>query len=354
MLILSLSPRRTISLPLELEFLVIDQFQGDTPRLRILCWICRSWARHAQSLLFSNINVEGKTSAALLTLLKRRSHLAGYITALHITPVSRNPPELLSQLIMLGRLPNLNAVDVAHNYFRGGSDPLDVTVWAAISRLRLHNCKFETIEMMFEFIASFPRLGFLNVSYCDTQTSARVLHREIPMPSWRLKHLELTPFPALISWMVHQPVKLVVQSFRIVSLGADASAINALLSKIGGSLRNLELPWMYSPDAQMSEHPELISLRPCAVLTTVTFGERNTYYLGRGVITILSHIASPLLLLSTVSFEIRLDQGYLDIPWEEVEAVLMAHCLSTLSVVVVKISSGSFQYSVVTPYERAV
>ncbi|KAJ7706490.1 hypothetical protein B0H16DRAFT_1704428 [Mycena metata] len=254
------------------------------------------------------------------------------------------------------KLPNLNTLEFSRSYFGSGPDNLATTTWTAISRLRLHFCKFATTEMMVELIASFPRLEFLSVSQCYTQRSIRVLDREIQMPSWRLRHLALDQFPAhaIIHWMATQSAELTVDSFRILSLGAEPPTINALLSKIGGSLRHLELPWLYLSELHSPQLllDDVVLLRPCTVLTTLAFTEHHMHDLGHGVIAMLSHITSPR--LSTISFGMRLNQGYLDVHWEEIQTALMAYASSTLSAVVFDICGGPFAYDVVTPYERAV
>ncbi|KAJ7706497.1 hypothetical protein B0H16DRAFT_1901648 [Mycena metata] len=343
--------------PLEIEFLIIDEFQRDIFRLRILCRVCRSWATYAQSLLFNRVDILHQTITPFLALLEERSHLANHINALHITKANASVGRLaefhlLSPLpVLAGKLPKLNTLDFTHSSFGGGPDTLAAATWTAISRLHLHFCRFDTTDMMVELIASFPRLESLSVSQC---LPAGILNRNIQIPSWRLRHLALDQLPpnAIIDWMATQSAELTVDSFRILSLGANASAVNALLSKIGGSLRHLELPWMYLPELHSPQLHDVVSLRPCTALTRVAFTERHMHDFGLGAITTLSRITSPR--LCTVSFGIHLDQGYLDVHWEEIQTALMADAFSSLSAVVFDIWGGPFTHDVATPYERAV
>jgi hypothetical protein len=95
-----------------------------------------------------------------------------------------------------------------------------------------------------------------------------------------------------------------------------------------------------------------LSIRACTALTTLSFSERSAYDLGRGFISMLSQVTSPH--LSTVSFQIHLNTGYLDIPWEEVENVLTTDAFGQLEAVIFNMWGGPFEYTVLTPYEEAV
>lgn len=238
-------------LPVELEFLIIDHFEGDTLQLREFCHVNRAWASHAQSLLFRAIYVRDKNFQRFLTVLQTRTNLGRHITTLNITEGSRGHSGFVLHVIkpiLAERMPNVHTLDISYGYF-GRMSVEPVGGWTSISRLQLRFCQFATTDALVAFVASFARLESLDVFQCHTpdviaNVKAARLRSAIPMPVWHLKYLALGEFPqnALIDWMVAEPAELVVDHFRILSLGPDASAFNALLEKIGTGLRHLELP----------------------------------------------------------------------------------------------------------------
>ncbi|KAJ7117200.1 hypothetical protein C8R43DRAFT_1137720 [Mycena crocata] len=369
--------RSSVSLPLEIELLIIDEFGGDVAKLRELCRVCRAWASHAQSLLFREVHVRYKNIGRFLNLLNAGNDVGRYIACLSIIEGSywqRHDDEfnLLDPLalVIAHKLPNVRTLDISYRYFGMQT----ATKWDSISRLQVRFCRFPTTDSMVAFIASFPRLDSLDIFQCYTQDVGSKPVKPsiaIPMPAWHFKYLALGEFPqsALIDWMVADPGELAIDKFRILSLGPDASSFNALLAKVGAGLLHLELPglhrWISGPGASVPRpfmcHIQALfrvaevalSITPCTELTTLSFSERSAYDLGQGIISVLTQVTSPF--LRTVSFQIHLNTGYLDIPWEEIEGVLtgwrFADCLES---VVFKMWGGPFEYAVLTPYEEAL
>ncbi|KAJ7660169.1 hypothetical protein DFH06DRAFT_1472259 [Mycena polygramma] len=328
--------------PLEIEFLIIDQFDGDVVRLRQLCLISRAWAAHAQSRLFRDVYVRYNNIKSFLAVIQTKRQLGRHITTLHVIEGSQwsaSQPGHLSVLdaispLVVDKMPNLHTLDLRYRWFLTAP----ALECEGISQLQVRFCRFATIDIM-----------------CYTQDiHAGIkpsLQSRICLPAWHLKYLAFGEFPqnALIDWMVDEPAELTVDHFRILSLGPDASAFNALLDKIGGGLQRLELPemhrWVTGPEVALS-------IRACTSLTTLCFSERSAYDLGRGIISVLKQTTSPS--LATVSFQIHLNTGYLDIPWEEVEGVLSGTMFTHLNTVVFNMWGGPFEYAVLTPYEEAV
>ncbi|KAJ6451829.1 hypothetical protein C8R47DRAFT_1169711 [Mycena vitilis] len=362
--------------PLEIEFLVIDQFDGDVVRLRQLCSISRAWAAHAQSLLFRDVYVRCNNIKGFLAVIQSKRQLGRHVVTLHVIEGSQwsaSQPGNLSVLdaispLVVDKMKSLHTLDLRYRWF----STAPALGCEGISQLQVRFCRFATIDIMVAFIASFPRLESLDIFQCYTQDiHAGVkpsLQRRIRMPAWHLKYLAFGEFPqnALIDWMVDEPAELMVDHFRILSLGPDASAFNALLDKIGGGLQRLELPemhrWVTGPGANLCSGSHecdsnrivevALSIRACTSLRALCFSERSAYDLGRGIISVLKQTTSPC--LATVTFQIHLNTGYLDIPWEEVEGVLTGPTFTHLNAVVFNMWGGPFEYAVLTPYQEAV
>ncbi|KAJ7477399.1 hypothetical protein FB451DRAFT_1396386 [Mycena latifolia] len=316
----------SVSLPLEIEFRIIDEFEGDTLRLRLLCRICRAWAAHAQPLFFRTVTVRTSTTEGFLGLLNNSS-VTQHISALNIVKESywqsdyAKRPDVLDALAPLlpAAFPNLRALDISNRVFQR-AEALPEERWGAISRLQLRFCRFATSDTLLLFLAAFSRLECLDVFQCHI-LGAVAPPSDIPQPAWRLTYLALGEFlyTPLVAWLAAAPTDLAVAHLRILSLGPDASAFNALLAKIGAGLRRLEVPgmncWRQGPKVPLS-------LRRCTALVALTFSQRSAYDLGRGIPSVLSHISSPV--LSTITFQVHLNEGYLDFLWEDVAAALPA------------------------------
>ncbi|KAJ6564229.1 hypothetical protein B0H19DRAFT_1233264 [Mycena capillaripes] len=352
-----------VSLPLEIEFRIIDQFEGDTFQLRKFCLVSSAWASYVQSLLFHDVYVRYHNVKRFLAVLQPRSQLGRYITTLDIIEggdwVQRDGRlSVLDSVrpLLAERLANVHTLDLSYSRFGRDAAIAPVPGWGGISRLHVRFCTFATTDTMVAFIASFPRLESLDIFQCSTQDvgagrKPAQVQSAILMPAWHLKYLALGEFPqsALIDWMIAEPAEIAVDHFRILSLGPDASSFNALLEKIGGELLHLELPGMH----HWISGPEVaLSIRACTALTTLSFSERSAYDLGRGIIAMLSQVTSPY--VSTVSFQIPLNTGYLDILWEEIEDVLTTDAFGRLEAVVFNMLGGPFEYAVLTPYDEAV
>ncbi|KAF7349003.1 hypothetical protein MVEN_01421400 [Mycena venus] len=336
-------------LPLEIVFLIIDQFEWDILQLRKFCLVSRAWSSHAQSLLFRDVFVRWKTSARFLRLLQTSNELGRYISSLTVIYGhgsgwlgTQDEPSVLNA-IAVEKMPNLRTLDISYLFFGGQRDTLHpAAAWGSISRLQMHFCRFDTTDTMVAFIASFPRLESLDVFQCYTldvnvrahEKPKQVRHGAIAMPAWHLKYLAFGEFPhnALINWMLAEPADLVVDHLRILTWSC--------LGCIGGGA---------GPGT-----PEVpLSIRACIALTTLSFSERSAYDLGRGIISMLLQVASPHLTTVSILINWHLNAGYLDIPWEEIEDMLTTDAFGHLKTVLINMWGGGGS-SVMTPYEEAV
>ncbi|KAJ6549608.1 hypothetical protein DFH09DRAFT_1366804 [Mycena vulgaris] len=339
----------SVSLPLELELLIIDEFDCETMKLRELCHVCRAWAAHAQSLLFRDVHLRYKNLAPFLGLIKA-SRLGQHISALNVDEETawwgaEGQACVLDTIapLLAHRMPNLHTLDISYHHFAAVQP---VVQWGAVSRLHLRFCRFATTNTMVAFVAAFPRLEDLEIFQCSTLDGAGakrgMARSKIAMPPWHLRYLALGEYPqnALIDWMVAESVDLTVDHLRILSLGPDASRFNALLAKIGGSLRHLEVPGMHRRRVSGPEVP--LSICVCTVLTTLSFSERSAYDLGRGIISVLTQVVAPR--LTTVEFQIHITTDF-DIAWGDVEAALAARAFARLEAVVFTMWGGDARTS---------
>ncbi|KAJ6453793.1 hypothetical protein C8R45DRAFT_1112343 [Mycena sanguinolenta] len=345
--------------PMEIEFLVIDHFEGDTIQLRDLCLVSRAWASHAQSLLFRTVYVRYRNFKSFLAVLETRSDLGRYIVTLNIVEGTRwvqteHQSSVLDAIgpVLADKMCNLRTLDLSYKYFDRWSVQA-AAGWSSISRLQVRFCRFATANSMLSFFAAFPRLESLDVFQCLAgDNPAAQLRNEVPVPAWHLRYLAFGEFPqnTLTDWLATDPGELTVDYFRILSLGPDASSFNALLKKVGGGLRHLELPSMYRVRLLGQEVP--LSIRDCTALTKLSFSERGALDPGRGIISLLSQVCSPN--LTTVSFEIYLKTGHLDMPWEEVDDVLTTDAFGKLEKVIFNMWGGPFEYRGISSFDETV
>ncbi|KAJ7208370.1 hypothetical protein GGX14DRAFT_567099 [Mycena pura] len=225
-------------LPLEIQFVIIDELEGQTVQLRELCRVCLAWAEHAQALLFRNICVRYENRKHFFALLNTKHDLGRHIMGLKIEGGLSSHISIQEELHFIEQLPNVHTLHILKCFVH----PLNK--WTMVSRLCLKNCNFGTAGRLHAFIAAFPLLESLCVSQCwDTPRTAA---SPVTRPAWHLKYLALGFVPQLIAWMVAEPAALAVDHLRILSFGPDASVFNAVLDKIGGGLRQLDLPAIFT------------------------------------------------------------------------------------------------------------
>ncbi|KAF8212802.1 hypothetical protein K438DRAFT_2010072 [Mycena galopus ATCC 62051] len=352
-----------VQLPMEIQFLIIDQFEAYVAQLHKFCLVSRTWAAYTQSLLFRNVFVGYRSQERFLSILQARNDVGRHIINLTVVEGGnrwlRRDDDWTGRFqcndhwsvfdsiapILGEKMPNLGALDISHRYFRLDGQP--AVGWMSITRLRMHLCRIATTDIMIAFIASFPRLESLDVSLCQVGANPSWSRKVYPMPVRHLKYLALGQFTQdpLIDWILAEPAEVTIDHFHILYLGPDASSLNSLLGKIGGGLRHLEI----SGISRLEQGREVaLSIRPCTALATLKFCENGAYHPGPGITHVLSQITSPH--LTTISFNIPLKMGYLNMPWEEVDHLLATEAFRHLKAVVFNMWGGQ----VLTPHEDVV
>ncbi|KAJ7254972.1 hypothetical protein B0H12DRAFT_1233241 [Mycena haematopus] len=344
---------------MEIEFLIIDQFEGDTVQLRDFCLVSRAWASYSQSLLFRNVYVRSRNFMRFLAVLETTNDLGRHIVTLNVTDGTRwaqseDRSSVLDAIrpILANKLCNLQTLDLSYKYFhRESVQP--TAGWASISRLQVRFCRFATANNMFAFFAAFPRLKSLDVFQCLAGDNAAHRRNAIPVPPWHLEYLAFGEFPqnTITGWIAAESAEITVDYFRILSLGPDASSFNAVLKKIGNGLRRLELPSMYRVGVALGPDVPL-SIRDCTALTTLSFSERGAFDPGRSITSLLSQVRSAN--LTTVSFELHFKTVHLDMLWEGVDNVLTTDTFGNLEKVVFNMWGEPFEYGGIPPFEEAV
>ncbi|KAF7343674.1 hypothetical protein MSAN_01947200 [Mycena sanguinolenta] len=341
------NPRQAAKIPLEIEFLIIDYFEGDTIHLHSFRLVSPDWASYAGFLLFRSVCVRDSNVKRFLAVLQTRNNLGRHIITLIVQearwPRDENRPSILDTLgpALSDKMGNLQALELSNRYFSRDGVQL-ATGWASISRLRVRFSGFATAKDMMSFFAAFPRLNSLDVSQCTScDIPMQPLQCAIPVPAWHLNYLALAQCPqsTLVDWLVADPGEITVDHLRIVSFEADASPFNALLKKIGRGLRHLEVP----PQCRVILGAEVpLSIHDCTALTTVNFFERGDLDHGPDIVSLLPQVRSPN--LTTVSFEIYLTTAHLnDIRrWEQVNDVLAMDAFANLEKILVNMWGAPF------------
>ncbi|KAJ7208302.1 hypothetical protein GGX14DRAFT_454337 [Mycena pura] len=360
----TLPPHHT-TLPLEIQLSILDEFEGQTIELRELCRVCLAWAEYAQAMLFRSIGVrsESEDKKRFLAVLNTKRNIGRHVVALRLSGNRiwrvefnhlRYYKSTLDELdhALIEQLPGVRTLDLVYKHLSATSGPGALqpsTKWAAISRLHLRHCCFGNVDALIALVAAFPRLESLDIAmdgdlecpdshFTPTEPPAQP-RSSIRMPAWHLKYLALGHFrlDEFIDWMAAEPATLAVDHLRIVYIGSDVSVFNALLRKIGGRLRHLDLPDIPRWGGDRSDVP--LSIRPCTALTALTFRARGPIGDPRpGILSVLAQVASAPPSITTVSFQVIPHWLGNDFPWEEVDARLTANAFAFLHHVEFQIS----------------
>ncbi|KAJ7056082.1 hypothetical protein C8F01DRAFT_1156775 [Mycena amicta] len=305
-------------LPLELHFLIIDQFASDSAQLRNASLVCLAWAAHVQSILFRTVSVRSQTTQRFVAALSTTRDLGRYVTKLDVKEAG-----VWDHTVFHDKLPNLRTLCVTHGAFTPQPE-----MYSRITSLTLRFCRFATAAHMLSFIAGFQALESLEVFQCSLQLYAdpRMPQNPPAVVDWSLKHLAIGAHPQnpLIEWLASPSVSMSLERLRILSLGHDASSFNTLLAKVGSGLTHLEVPG--TPRRQSTGGSEIpLSLRLCTSLSVLTFSERSPAELSRGVISAFSQLrtTSTTHSLTAIAFKVQLNTTYLDVPWEEIEISIL-------------------------------
>ncbi|KAJ7433991.1 hypothetical protein FB451DRAFT_1312899 [Mycena latifolia] len=162
-------------LPLEIQFLILDCVNDDTPKakvqqLRRLAFICTAWAAHIQSLLFRHVTLETKGDCdRFLALLCGSKHLRQ-----HVTSVASGTGGAISTLRIQELLPNMRSMHLRAHVF---GPLMSATPWSTVTRLRLTFCVLSTAQHLWDLLGLFPlceRLEFAGWMYSENADITRL------------------------------------------------------------------------------------------------------------------------------------------------------------------------------------
>lgn len=228
----------SVYLPVELQFLILDEFADDNLELRRLSIICRAWAAHSQSIIFQGVWVSYTTAQRLLALFQNSPHLGAYVHTLRV--VERSVP-ILEQLVerFTDVMPNVRTLDLL--YRKLGPD-VDFTHFECFADALTHitHLRVRTADNMLHFIGLFPRLQALEI--LGNYAMIAKPSTPPPPPPRHLRYLALGHIfgsGIVIAWLASGTVR--VDALRISSWGYDSVPLKSLLIKIGGSLQRLHL-----------------------------------------------------------------------------------------------------------------
>ncbi|KAJ7142378.1 hypothetical protein C8R44DRAFT_865726 [Mycena epipterygia] len=332
------APTSSPVVPLEIQFLILDQinpWEGEAKaHLYRLAFVCLAWATHIQSILFRRVYV--LDPGRFVSLLNESKHLGQYVTSLSLAQGVASLSE------MLALLPNVHSIDITDIF-----TPLqNLGRWCpTVTRMSIRFCVLPTAQGLWDFIGSFPSCDQLEFSgwmlyHGDPVAS---LGPTVTAPTVHLKHLALTssqnhtPQP-VARWLVAHNVTV---DSLIIGLSSkddrDASEYNMLLSKVGHSLRDLEvieLPEKTDPAGVVG-----IRISPCTALRCLTlnlrFSTTSAINMRTGLLPLLQQISSPL--LTMLRLRMSLTKQLLDLPWEEMDRNLTGNGFVNLQWVVLDV-----------------
>ncbi|KAJ7142384.1 hypothetical protein C8R44DRAFT_760575 [Mycena epipterygia] len=322
----TLSSPMSVYLPVELQFLVLDEISDENLELRKLSLICRAWAAHSQRIIFQDVWVSYTTVRRLLALFHTSPHLGAYVHTLRVVEGATFLSDAQIAVPVLERLverladmmPNVRTLDLLYRKF--GPDVTRVECSAdaliRITHLRIRSGIFTTADNMLRFIALFPRLDALEI--LGHYTIIARPSTAPPPPPRHLRYLALGRVfcsGIVIAWLASGTVR--VDDLRISSWGHDNTPLDSFLIKIGGGLQRLHLQEVRSLERSMSI-PSCPSLRHLEIDLRFSTADRRS--MEAGLLPVLHQLASPH--LTTMYFDTYVVPGYLDLPWDAVDAAL--------------------------------
>ena len=264
-------------LPQELVDRVIDLLRNDAAALRTCSLVGRSTRPRAQSHIYRSVcltpsrcvtyNALAKQSPHLATAVhhlcvtqsvykligrKSHSHLPGYEQVLG--PQDARRPHLFPAVTTL-KLDFLDPVSLSPSLLSLICD------LRRVETLRLHSCRFTTLDGAAELICHFPRLKSLTACDIFTQNTFDPRVRESPAPHMiegpasttvrpALEELRLYPTSflgeissiSLTKWVFEQGMYDRLSSLQIaVSRRAEVAVLSACLRQLGPRLQHLDL-----------------------------------------------------------------------------------------------------------------
>ncbi|KAJ7764360.1 hypothetical protein B0H16DRAFT_444107 [Mycena metata] len=335
-----------MTVPLELQFLILDQLSDDDlellVELRKLCTTCKAWANHIQKLvqkiMFRHIWVTSASRPRLVRRFLYKPQLGKYVQV--VTVVGSNSFGSIELLFMWlsDVMPNLQTLDLLRCAFEDDIFPLQQSVLPKVTYLRLRSSEFTSADTLLQLILLFPQLEGLDLSGNYTFPGRALT----PPTSWlrppgRLRYLacDATRHAFLLRWLALGPV-IVDELFITTWWGDNHTKLKDVLLKIGDHLKCLRLtetePSMLdSPSLRLFStvippFPLLQSLEvDLHLLKTTNFGWFNvtqaSLELERGLLLLLKQLLSPA--LSTIYLGTLVTPVHLDIPWAKLDSALL-------------------------------
>ncbi|KAJ7756589.1 hypothetical protein B0H16DRAFT_1538474 [Mycena metata] len=312
----------SVILPLELQFLVLDQSSVDVLYFRDLCTVCRAWGAHAQKIIFRHVWVTLVTIRRLWLLLRYKPHLGTYIETVTVAGSLRSPfgHTSMQQLFryLSDIMPNVRTLDILITKFGPELVPLQHSALRKITHLRLRSAAFAFRDTLLQFIALFPHLEGLEVS------GDYVLHttppKFSPPPPKHLRYLACNAFcyDSVMKWLASGPT--MVDNLYITAWGYNDSLLEEFLFKIGNRLQRLRLTDLGTQWAPLNEFtiPPCPSLKSLEIDLHRSTSSRNL--LESGFLSILKQLSSSV--LSTMYFDTHVTADHLQLPWDKVDVVL--------------------------------
>ncbi|KAJ7764337.1 hypothetical protein B0H16DRAFT_1718272 [Mycena metata] len=321
-----------ITVPLELQFLILDQLTDDDLELRKLCTVCKAWANHVQEIMFRHIWVTSATRPRLVRRFLHKPQLGKYVQV--VTVVGSTSFGSTEQLFMWlsDVMPNLQTLDLLRCAFEDDIFPLQQSVLPKVTYLRLRSSEFRSADTLLQLILLFPRLEGLDLSghYTAPGRALAPPTSSLRAPG-RLRYLtcDATRHAFLLRWLALGSV-IVDELFIPTGWGDNHDELKDVLLKLGDGLKCLRLtgvePRNWPSDSLLAipPFPLLQSLEvDLHLLSSLAFGWDATqaaFKLEDGLLLLLKQLLSPA--LSTIYLDTLVTPAHLDIPWAKLDSAL--------------------------------
>ncbi|KAJ7111653.1 hypothetical protein C8R43DRAFT_1139049 [Mycena crocata] len=325
---------RLPDLPLELQFLILDELEDEVLELRELCFVCRAWGTHTQRLLFRTVWVTPANVERLFAVIQAKPKLGHYVRKLQAVCkryFSMGPEELvLEELIqrLPELMPDVRTLDLLG--WKGEPSIQSVGNLAGITHLRIRPVTFRNAYNMFRFIALFPRIDSLDVFWQDINPDSHSVHAPTPPAPRRLKYLGLSNNPAsasgvVVAWL-SQSGTIAVEELRLTEYDSIHGGMDELLRKIGDSLQHLhllEVPhWFPTDSVRRGSLPPFASLQTLKM--SLCASTTDSINMRARLLAVLHDLSSPHLCSMHFDTYVLSARGHVELPWNEVDDALSA------------------------------
>ncbi|KAJ7192020.1 hypothetical protein GGX14DRAFT_406711 [Mycena pura] len=283
------------ALPLEIQFVIIDEFEDQTADLRerrAVPRVSRVGRKRAIAALPQHLR------AVRAQVLNTKHNLGRQVINDSVWWTDLHHFRLLEELALTGieQLPHLRTLDFSHT-FRAA-------------------CDYAICDL------AHPHLESLYICHCDWKDTFSQLRSAIARLAWHLKYLALRYIQesTFFDWLVAEtggadgrPLPYYVGGAQCVHVKRGPRQDRRWAAPPRAP-RYALLGWSPRPDPDSLPTEVPLSVRDCTALTTLTFSGERFLSFGTSIPSVLAPVASTSPPLTAVFFHIPLNTRYFDVP----------------------------------------